>query len=83
MYLILEQDNSQECLQKSTIIYFPQDTSRSSMDMTPYFSGNGITLTLKSGKLTIVEFENRDALGRSVSNTVADLCAAPYLKKTM
>ena len=43
------------------------------MDMTPYFPDKGLVRTLKSGKLSVLEFENRDQLGRAASSAVADI----------
>ena len=43
------------------------------MDMTPHFPNKGLVRTLKSGKLSILEFENRDLLGQAASKAIADL----------
>lgn len=43
------------------------------MDMTPHFSHDGLVRTLKSGKLTVLEYENRELIGRAASEAVAEL----------
>ena len=43
------------------------------MDMTPHFSHDGLVRTLKSGKLTVLEYENRDIIGRVASEAIAGL----------
>ncbi|MCE5248680.1 6-phosphogluconolactonase [bacterium] len=43
------------------------------MDMTPVFSNDGLVRKLKSDKLNVLEYENRDLLGRSAAAAVSDL----------
>ncbi|MBN1294782.1 MAG: 6-phosphogluconolactonase [Candidatus Latescibacteria bacterium] len=43
------------------------------MDKTPIFPSEGLARKLKSGKLNILEYENRDQLGRSAATAVSEL----------
>jgi len=43
------------------------------MNMQPNFSREGLARERTAGKLHVLEFENRDLLGRSAASTVADL----------
>jgi len=43
------------------------------MDMTPSFSTIGLVRQFKSDKLNVLEYENRDLLGRSAASAVADI----------
>lgn len=53
------------------------------MDMIPHFSEKSLIRTLKSGKLSVLEFENRDLLGQAVSKAVADLMRRVIQEKGM
>ena len=43
------------------------------MEMKPDFSNEGLVREIKSGKLNVREYKNRDLLGRSAAKAVADL----------
>ena len=43
------------------------------MDMTPVFKKDGLNREFMADKLHVLEFENRDLLGRSAAACVADL----------
>ncbi|MHB9030785.1 MAG: 6-phosphogluconolactonase [Candidatus Latescibacterota bacterium] len=43
------------------------------MNMQPSFSREGLAREISAGQLHVLEFENRDLLGRSAASTVADL----------
>ena len=43
------------------------------MDMKPAFQNEGLVKEFSADKLHVLEFENRDFLGRSAAKTVADL----------
>ena len=51
------------------------------MDMTPKFKRNGLVRELTSDKLHVLEYENRNLLGRSAASAVADLMRRTVAEK--
>ena len=51
------------------------------MNMKPNFPTDSLVRTLKSGKLTVLEYENRDTLGSSASKAISELMRSVIKEK--